>query len=146
MTGKAPVFVASGGQGPDEVTSESRAMKNYLLEMGIPEDRILEEDKSGSTFENMQFSKKLIQAEDPEAKIAFSTTNYHVFRSGLMARRVKMRAVGIGAKTKWYFWPNAAVREFVGILTEHRLKQGLILGAMVCLFVIATLIYYKVLL
>ena len=146
MTGKAPVFVTSGGQGPDETASESSAMKKYLIEHGIPEERILEENRSGSTYENMQFSKKLIQAENPEAKIAFSTTNYHVFRSGLMARRVKMRAVGIGAKTKWYFWPNAAVREFVGILTEHRLKQGLILGAMVCLFVIATLIYYKVLL
>ncbi len=145
MTGKAPVFVTSGGQGPDETASESSAMKKYLIEHGIPEERILEENRSGSTYENMQFSKKLIQAENPEAKIAFSTTNYHVFRSGLMARRVKMRAVGIGAKTKWYFWPNAAVREFVGILTEHRLKQGLILGAMVCLFVIATLIYYKVL-
>ena len=146
MTGKAPVFVTSGGQGPDETASESSAMKKYLIEHGIPEERILEENRSGSTYENMQFSKKLIQAENPEAKIAFSTTNYHVFRSGLMARRVKMRAVGIGAKTKWYFWPNAAVREFVGILTEHRLKQGLILGTMVCLFVIATLIYYKVLL
>jgi hypothetical protein len=38
-----------------------------------------------------------------------------------------MREVGMGAPTRWYFWPNAAVREFVGLLTEHRLKQGLVL-------------------
>ncbi len=144
LTGKAPVFVTSGGQGSDEVTSESKAMKNYLLERGIPKEQILEEDKSTSTFENMQFSKKLIDAENPKAKVAYSTTNYHVFRSGLMARRVKMRAVGMGAKTKWYFWPNAAVREFVGLLTEHRVKQGLILGGMIVLYVIATIIEYKV--
>ena len=76
--------------------------------------------------------------------MAFSTTNYHVFRSGLMARRVKMRAVGMGAKTKWYFWPNAAVREFVGILTEHRLKQALILGGVVAIYIISTVLIYQV--
>ena len=59
-----------------------------------------------------------------------------------MARRVGMRAVGIGAKTKWYFWPNATVREFVGILTEHRVKQALILGGMVVLYGGMTLLYY----
>ena len=60
-----------------------------------------------------------------------------------VSRRVKMRAVGMGAKTKWYFWPNAAVREFVGLLTEHRLKQGLILGGMVVFYVALTLTVYR---
>ena len=49
-----------------------------------------------------------------------------------------MRAVGMGAKTKWYFWPNAAVREFVGLLTEHRLKQGLILGGTLAFYLALT--------
>ena len=139
-TGKAPVLVCSGGKGPDEVMSEGASMKAYLMERGIPEDRILVEDRSRDTYENMLFSKDLIA--DDSAKVAFSTTNYHVFRSGLMARRVRMRAVGIGAKTKWYFWPNATVREFVGILTEHRLKQALILGGMVLVYCISTVLYF----
>ncbi len=142
-TGKAPVFVTSGGQGPDEVCSESAAMKRYLLEQGIPEERILEEDRSTDTLENMKFSKEKIWAVNPEGKVAFSTTNYHVFRGGLKARRVKMRAVGMGAKTKWYFWPNAAVREFVGLLTEHRGKQALILGSMIVFYVVMTLLAYR---
>ena len=133
-TGIAPVFVTSGGQGPNEVISESASMKQYLLEQGIPEERIIEEDQSTSTFENMRNSKVKIEAAGAEGKVAFSTTNYHVFRSGLYARRVKMRAVGMGAGTKWYFWPNAAVREFVGILTEHRLKQALIFGGMILIY------------
>ena len=66
-----------------------------------------------------------------------------MFRGGLYARRVKMRAVGMGAKTKWYFWPNAAVREFVGLLTEHKLKQGLIFCGMVAFYVILTLLAYR---
>ena len=143
LTGKAPIFVTSGGKGPDEVISESASMKRYLLEKGVPESRIVEEDTSTDTRENMKFSKEKIWAIDPEGKVAFATTNYHVFRSGLYARRVKMRAVGMGAKTKWYFWPNAAVREFVGLLTEHRLKQGLIFSGLILTYVALTLFAYR---
>ncbi len=143
-TGREVIFVTSGGQGPDETVSESAAMKRYLTEHGVPPERIVEEDRSTSTFENMQFSKEKIRAIDPQAKIAFSTTNYHVFRSGLYARRVKMRAVGMGAETKWYFWPNAAVREFVGLLTAHRGKQALILGCMIVIYVALTFLAYQI--
>ena len=157
-TGKAPIFVLSGGQGPDECVSEAECMLRYLAEQGVPEERMLLEDKSTDTAENMAFSKALILArirpgkevprgywpglEDPEARIAFSTTNYHVFRSGLKARRVKLRAQGMGCRSKWYFWPNAAVREFVGLLTQHRLKQGVILLCMILFYVGLTLAYY----
>ena len=75
-------------------------------------------------------------------RIAFSTTNYHVFRSGLHARRVKMRALGMGSPTRWYFWPNAAVREFVELLTAHRLKQALILTGIVLIYAGMTLVVY----
>ena len=118
-------------------------MKQYLLAQGVPEERIIEEDRSTDTAQNMRFSKEKIQAVDPKGKVAFVTTNYHVFRGGLCARRVKMRAVGMGSKTKWYFWPNASVREFVGLLTEHRLKQGLVLGGLVLVYVVLTLLAYR---
>ncbi len=141
-TGKAPVLIPSGGQGPDEVISESASMKAYMLEQGIPEEHIITEENSAKTIENMRFSKEIIEGIKPDAKVIFSTTNYHVFRSGLMARRVKMRAVGIGARTKWYFWPNATVREFIGLLSEHRLKQALVLGGMILLYGTATVLFY----
>ena len=137
--GHAPRFITSGGQGRDEAVSESAAMKAYLMERGVPEQQILEEDRSTSTLENMRNSRDIIREIDPQGKVVFSTTNYHVFRSGLFARRVKMRAVGIGAKTKWYFWPNAWVREFVGLLTEHRGKQLIVLGSMIAFYVGLTL-------
>ncbi len=143
QTGKEPIFVTSGGQGPDEPISESASMKRYLREQGVPEDRIVEEDRSTDTRENMKFSKEKIWAINPSGKVAFATTNYHVFRSGLYARRVKMRAVGMGARTKWYFWPNAAVREFVGLLTDHRLKQALVFGGMIVFYVVLTLLAYR---
>ena len=142
QTGKAPVFVPSGGQGPDEVISEAESMRNYLVAQGVPAEHILMESRSTSTYENMRFSKEVIEATGRPGKVAFSTTNYHVFRAGIMARRVKLRAQGMGAKTKWYFWPNADVREFVGILADHRLKQAAIIGGMVAFYAIITLVYY----
>lgn len=142
-TGRQLTFVTSGGKGANEPISECECMRRYLISQGIPEERIVEEDRSTTTFENMKFSKAKILERDHEAKIAFSTTNYHVFRSGIFARRVKMRAVGVGAKTKWYFWPNAAVREFVGLVTEHRGKQLIIIGSLIAAYVVLTVVSFR---
>lgn len=141
--GPAPVFVLSGGQGPDECVSEAESMRRYLADRGVPAERMLLEDRSTDTEENMRFSKELILARDSSARTAFSTTNYHVFRSGLKARRVKLRALGMGCRTKWYFWPNAAVREFVGLLTQHRGKQALILGGLTLSYALLTWFHYN---
>ena len=143
LTGREITFIASGGKGTDEVISESACIARCLKEQGVPAERIIIEDRSVNTFENMKFSKEKILETGRSGKIAFATTNYHVFRSGLFARRVKMRAVGMGAPTKWYYWPNAAVREFVGLLTKHRGKQALILGGLAAFYVIMTLIVYR---
>ena len=118
-------------------------MKRYLLECGVPEERILEEGRSTDTYENMKFSKEKIWSVNSSGKVAFSTTNYHVFRSGLYARRVKMRAVGMGSDTKWYFWPNASVREFVGLLTEHRGKQAAIFIGLILIYMALTVLIYQ---
>ena len=142
-TGKMPVFVTSGGKGSDEVKSESASMKAYLLEQGIPDEQIIEEDKSENTYQNMLFSKEKIDAVNPDAKVAFSTTSYHVFRSGLYARRVKMTATGMGQPTKWWFWPNATVREIVGLMTEHKGRQALILGTFVVICTVLTILSFR---
>ena len=141
-TGRKACFVVSGGKGPDEVISEAQSMHNYLIAHGIPEEQILVEDRSTDTAENMRFSRQIIQERMPGAKVAFFTTNYHVFRAGLKARRVKMRAVGMGAPTRWYFWSNAAVREYVGLLTEHRGKQILVFLMLIVSYTILTILAY----
>lgn len=128
-TGKEAIFVPSGGKGSDEIISEGEAMKRYLLEQGIPEEKIMAETNSTTTLENMKFSKELIDRVKPDANVAFSTTRYHVFRGGMFAREVGMHASGMGSKTKWYFWPNAEVREFVGlVVNELWTHVGVVLG------------------
>lgn len=127
-TGKHAKFVPSGGQGSDEVMSESESMKNYLISQGIPENMILTEDKSTNTLENIRFSKAVIEADAKDAKTvktAFSTTNYHVFRGYTLSQDNGLDARGISAKTKLYFYPNAFLREFVGLLFAKKYSIGL---------------------
>ena len=141
--GRSPKIIASGGQGADEVVSESEAMKHYLLSQGVSEDDIIMENKSETTFQNFHFSRRLM--EDTEAKTAFFTTKYHVFRSGIWARRAGFNRTQIqseGADTRWYFWPNAFIREFIGLLSSHVLKQVLICGGLVILEVALTLMFW----
>lgn len=126
QTGKEACFVPSGGQGPDEPMPEAEAVRRYLLSQGVPDHLILPETASKNTFENMAFSKKIIREISPDAKVVFSTTNYHVFRSGVWASLAGMPAEGIGSKTKWWFWPNAFMRETVSLL-QKRWKQEILL-------------------
>ncbi len=140
-TGKHAVFVPSGGQGSDEVVSEAKAMENYLLSIGIPKNQILMEDKSKNTFENMKFSKELIKNNTNDfenQKIAFSTTNYHVFRGYVLVKKNNFEAKGISAKTKQYFFPNAFIREFVGLLVDKKWKHIIFVALTVVFFVLLT--------
>ncbi|MBR6951745.1 MAG: YdcF family protein [Oscillospiraceae bacterium] len=142
--GPDPVFVPSGGQGPDEVISEAEAMRRYLLESGVPEGRILPEDRSANTYENLKNSAALIRERDPEGepKIAFSTTNYHVFRAGMLGWSQGIRAEGLGSKTKRYFWINAFVREFIATLYSERKTHFLVMAGLTVIILFLVGIIY----
>ena len=133
-TGKDIVFVPSGGKGNDEIISEGEAIKRYLIEQGISEDKILKEDCSTSTEENVKLAMKKMSENfgSDDYKAAFATTNYHVFRTGMLAEQESLKAEGIGSKTKAYFWVNAFVREFIATVVEEKkthIKVALILLA-----------------
>ena len=127
--GKDITFVPSGGKGGDEIIAEADAIGNYLRSKGITDDRILIENKSQNTYENIRNSAELIKADftkraapdvSEEPKVAFSTTNYHVFRAGLIASELGYQMEGIGSPTKIYFWINAFIREFIATLVSER--------------------------
>lgn len=132
-TGREAVLMPSGGQGSDEPIAEAEAMRRYLLEQGIPESSIVMEDQSRNTYQNMACSKALIDREAPGAKVVYATTNYHVFRSGLWANLAGLPAEGVGSRTKWWYWPNAFMRECVGLMV-NRIPQELLLLAMMIAF------------
>ncbi|MDF9867592.1 uncharacterized SAM-binding protein YcdF (DUF218 family) [Bacilli bacterium PM5-3] len=79
------MIVVSGGQGEDEEYPEAVVMKNYLYDKGIPTNKIIVEDKSTSTFENLENSKALI---DDEKSIGVVTNDFHIYRSSMICYRV----------------------------------------------------------
>ena len=110
---KHPVkIIMSGGQGPDEVISEGEAMARYAVKQGVPIEDIIIEDRAVNTYENIQFSRNLMDGETP--KFAIVTNHYHVLRALLIAREQGIQCEGYGAKTKLYFSINAFIREMVG--------------------------------
>ena len=150
-TGKEAVLIPSGGQGTDESMPEAEAMKRYLLTCGVPEQNILPETRSRNTFQNMSFSKELIEkeqrekrakgGESREARVVFSTTNYHVFRSGVWASMAGLKAEGIGSGTKWWFWPNAFLRECVGLLVNRIRQEAFMLILLAFFFALMTWLF-----
>ncbi len=90
------------------------------------------EDRSTSTEENMKFAIGLIceKSGKAEPKLAFATTNYHVFRAGVLASEQGILAEGIGSKTKRYFRINAFVREFMATLYAERKTHLAIIAVM----------------
>lgn len=118
--GKKVCFVPSGGKGKNEIIAEGSAIELYLLSHGAEYNEVYTEKKAKNTYENMLFSKRIIDEINPSAKVAFATTNYHVLRSGILARKAGLEAEGIASKTVWYFWPNGFIREFFGILAINK--------------------------
>ena len=165
-TGKDIIFIPSGGKGSDEVISEAEAIANYLRSLGIPESSMILEDKSTNTYENFENSVKLIKeagktsgavakeaaggaglavsssAEAVEPKIAFATTNYHVFRAGLLAARLNIKAEGIGSRTKSYFWVNAFIREFIATVYYNYKTHLLVLAVLMLINIMVTMMTY----
>lgn len=132
-TGKPVCFVPSGGQGRDEVMSEGSAMEMYLLAHSAEENEVLAEKESRNTYENFLFSKRLIDEHKADAKVTFISTNYHLLRSGMLARQAGLKAEGLASDTKWYYWPNGFVREFIAILNMH--KKAQIIAVIACIFI-----------
>ena len=109
-----PVILC-GGQGNDEPMSEAQAMCNYLIEHGIDKERIYLEDKSTSTFENLQNAKDILDENDLGYDITIVTDGYHQLRASLMASSLNLKADAVSAKTSWYLVPCYWVREWLGV-------------------------------
>lgn len=110
------VAILSGGQGADEWCTEASVMKTYLLNKGIPEERLYVEDRSTSTFENLGFSKQLIEREGLSSAVALVTQEFHQCRAQTIARRHGFTEVGaITATTQWELFLSYWIRDFAGL-------------------------------
>lgn len=82
--------VVSGGKGDDEHQSEAQAMHDYLVEGGFPEEQIILEDQSSNTYENLIFTKALLEelGEDPDQETLVVSNGFHLSRVRILWERV----------------------------------------------------------
>lgn len=106
--------VVSGGQGSGEDITEALAMRLWLEQRGIDSDRIIEEDRSTSTMENLTFSLDII--DDDTASIAIVSSEYHLYRAKLMAAELGVEAKTVAARTTYpVLMANYLLREALAV-------------------------------
>lgn len=111
------MVIVSGGQGYNEPISEAEGMKEYLTSAGIAEERIIIEDKSTSTNENLMNSSEFIDKEND--RVVVVTNNFHVFRACGIARKQGYKHLeGLAAGSYPAMLPNNLLREFFGIVKD----------------------------
>ena len=140
---EARVLIMSGGKGDDEARSEAEAMGEWAEQNGVDPGHLLLESHSRNTQQNLTLSYRLVQdhpeltqrpepVEGPrtqpiEATGLIVTSNYHVMRAAVLARRLGVPAQAAGAPTAGYYWPSAMIREYLAILFSHRLLNLILL-------------------
>jgi uncharacterized SAM-binding protein YcdF (DUF218 family) len=115
-----PLLIVSGGKGDDERVPEASAMASYLIARGFPADRLLLEDRSRNTEENLVFSKAIMGELRPGARATVVTSDFHAFRAALLARRLGIRGQVTGARVAGYYRPSALLREFAAVFLQYR--------------------------
>ena len=105
--------IVSGGQGPNEPCSEARAMANYLVKHGVERSRIMQEDRSTSTVENIRFSRPLIAGVKAAGLV---TNDFHLPRALAIARKQGLALRGIAAPSHPWYLPNNLLRECLAIV------------------------------
>lgn len=109
--------IVSGGQGSNEPVSEAAGMRQYLVDAGINDERILVEDASANTFQNVVFSGRLLDPEND--KVVIVTNNFHVFRAVCIAEKQGYKNVeGMAAGSVAGMAPHNLLREFFGVVKD----------------------------
>ncbi len=90
-------------------------MKKYLLEHGVSEDCIIEENKSKTTHENFNNSFKIVG----KSKVLVATNDFHMFRSLLLAKKIGFEAQPLNAKTPKSIKYKMYIREFPAVFLSY---------------------------
>ena len=107
-------FILSGGQGQGEDISEAQCMWDYLTANGVSSDRLILEDRSTTTRENLLFSDRLTGCS--KKSTALISNDFHIYRALKIARSVGYEDVrGIAAGSEPLMKPHYIVREAVAL-------------------------------
>jgi uncharacterized SAM-binding protein YcdF (DUF218 family) len=116
--GYAPYLLVTGGLGEGKKVDEATVMKRYLVEQGVPEERILLENQAHDTYENLQFSKQLMEQHDLRTALIVSH-GYHLARALEMAQSLDMTAYPVGVDSHVLLIPYHKTREVLAYTKWH---------------------------
>lgn len=117
MENKDTKVIVSGGQGTREDISEAEAMSDYLEEKGLEKERIIIEDKSTNTNENIKYSKQLMRDAD---YVVVVTNRFHLYRGVRIARKqLDQKVEGLGAATGTALFINYYFREAFAVVKDY---------------------------
>lgn len=109
--------IVSGGQGSDEHIPEAQGMYDYLVSKGISPEKIVKEDQSKNTFQNLTFSAEYLDKDTDSVGVV--SNNFHVFRAVKIARKAGYQNVhGIAARGEPFLQLNNMMREFLGVMKD----------------------------
>ncbi|WP_440603151.1 YdcF family protein [Bacillus sp. GB_SG_008] len=120
-THQQTIVIVSGGKGKGEDISEALAMKRGLIKQGIQEERIIMEDRSTNTDENIKFSKSLIPANKKKGIIV--TNDFHMYRAKKIAEKQGLQLEGLSARTPKPIIIQSNVREYLAITKYWLMDQ-----------------------
>ena len=106
--------ILCGGQGSNEPCTEAQAMYDYLVNKGMDAGRLLLEDQSRNTIENIENARALI---GDGHRTAVVTSDYHLARARVLMERGGLDACGIPAPTPYPGqWVAVRCREYCSVL------------------------------
>ncbi len=108
--------IVSGGQGDDEQYPESQIMKKYLIDKGISRWRIVEENASDSTRDNVYNSKELIDSCNLHEDVIIVTDRFHQYRARYFAQKAGIRSYAVNVETRWFLSVQYWFKEMAAIL------------------------------
>lgn len=112
------LVIVTGGQGEDEDIPESHAMKEFLKNQGIQDNRIITEEESTSTYENLKFAQEIIKERDKaeEHSILIVTSDFHMLRAKLIGERLGFNVYGLPAETPRIIKLKSYIREYFAVI------------------------------
>ncbi|WP_225430231.1 YdcF family protein [Limosilactobacillus antri] len=123
-------IVVSGGRVHGDQVTEAAAMAAFLLECGLPPEKLLQESQARNTWQNLAYSQRLITQHwsgTGQPRVVVVTSSFHVPRAWIYSRQLGQRYQFLPAPTPWHYLPLALVRDYLGILRDHRWVAGLLL-------------------
>jgi len=90
--------VVTGGLGANALVTEAEAMYAYMVARGIDSSRVMIEDRSTTTGENIRFSAEFL---DGAGRIGIVSNDFHLYRARFLAQRAGYDDIALISVPTW---------------------------------------------